>query len=106
MITFSDCQNLFRQICKRADLFENKFSFSIEELQDITSVSKPYGDVKRKVKKLVRLKLLFRYSGCYSSGRYGLVNNYKSTLAYFLCFPEKFIKLPDIDVNDDIDFPY
>ena len=31
---------------------------------------------------------------------------YQKTLAYFLCFPEKFIKLPDSDVNDDIDYPY
>lgn len=106
MLTFIECQNLFRQICKRADLIGNDFSFSIEELQDITSVSKPYGDVKRKVKKLVRLKLLFRYSSCSASGRYGLPYGYQKTLAYFLCFPEKFIKLPDSDVNDDIDCPY
>lgn len=106
MLSFVECQNLYRQICKRADLIGSSFSFSIEELQDITNVSKPYGDVKRKVKKLVRLKLLFRYSGCSAAGRYGLPYEYQKTLAYFLCFPEKFIKLPDSDVNADIDLPY
>lgn len=106
MLSFVECQNLYRQICKRADLIGNEFTFSIEELQDITNVSKPYGDIKRKVKKLVQLKLIVPYSSCSFSGRYGLPSVYNKTLAYFLCFPEKFIKLPDSDLNDDIDYPY
>lgn len=83
------CLQYFRIICKRAEILGDDFTFTVEDLSEMTNITKPYETCRAVLKFLLNQGLICPFWK--NSSRYCLQEFYKGTFAYFYVFPDKFI---------------
>ncbi|MGN0640647.1 MAG: hypothetical protein ACI4JT_06820 [Oscillospiraceae bacterium] len=80
------CLNVYKDLCKIANNVGDDFSFSPQELSAYYCYRKHF--TKRVIKKLVDMQLLDHYY----KNRYRLQRFTKSTLAYFIYYPDRVLQ--------------